>query len=46
MKIIFARHGESENNVGISEDEDSALTKKGRLQAKYLGNSLKKRIFL
>ena len=42
MKIIFARHGESENNVGISEDEDSALTKKGRLQAKYLGNSLKK----
>ena len=42
MDIIFVRHGESETNAEISKDEDSSLTKKGREQAKALGNRLKK----
>lgn len=42
MKIIFVRHGESKSNAGLTEDEDSPLTRKGKMQAKYLANSLKK----
>lgn len=41
MKIIFVRHGESENNIRLSKDEDSGLTKRGKEQAKYLGIKLK-----
>ena len=44
MKIILVRHGESESNVmGISNGERNMdLTGKGRTQASYLGNRLKK----
>jgi broad specificity phosphatase PhoE len=42
MRIIFVRHGESGYNAGLTEAEDSPLTRKGRIQAKHLGNSLKK----
>jgi broad specificity phosphatase PhoE len=42
MKIIFVRHGESEHNAKHSEEENSGLTKKGEIQAKYLGMRLKK----
>jgi broad specificity phosphatase PhoE len=42
MKIIFVRHGESEYNVNpVEENEGKGLTRKGKMQAKYLGNSLK-----
>ena len=42
MKIIVVRHGESRHNVGLDEDNDSALTKNGRKQVEYLGKKLKK----
>lgn len=42
MNIIFVRHGESEHNAGITLGENAVLTKKGREQAKALGNRLKK----
>jgi broad specificity phosphatase PhoE len=42
MKIIFVRHGESEHNAKLTDKEDSGLTKKGKKQAEYLGNKLKK----
>jgi len=41
MKIIFVRHGESMKNAKLTEDKDSGLTKKGKLQAKHLGLKLK-----
>ena len=42
MRIIFVRHGESEHNAKLTDVEDSDLTKKGKEQAKHLGESLKK----
>ena len=42
MKIILVRHGESEHNVGLTENEDVSLTKKGRKQAESLGRRLRK----
>jgi broad specificity phosphatase PhoE len=42
MKIIFVRHGESTNNAGLTDKEDSGLTSRGKKQAEHLGNSLKK----
>jgi broad specificity phosphatase PhoE len=42
MRIIFVRHGESMKNAKLTEDKDSGLTKKGEVQAKYLGEWLKK----
>lgn len=42
MKIILARHGESEHNAKTSEDKNSPLTKKGKIQAEHLGRRLKK----
>lgn len=42
MKIILVRHGESEHNAGKTESRDSKLTKKGEIQAKHLGEKLKK----
>lgn len=42
MKIILVRHGESEANKGLTEHEDSPLTKKGRIQAEHVGRSLKR----
>jgi len=42
MKIILVRHGESEHNSGKSKSNDSSLTKKGEIQAKHLGEKLKK----
>ncbi|MFA4952732.1 MAG: histidine phosphatase family protein [Candidatus Pacearchaeota archaeon] len=42
MDIILVRHGESEHNAKLSEDNDSALTKKGRKQAEYVGKKLQK----
>jgi len=42
MKIIFVRHGESENNARLSDDKNSGLTKRGEKQARLLGDSLKK----
>jgi len=42
MKIILVRHGESESNARLTDDENSNLTKKGQMQAKHLGNSLRK----
>ena len=42
MKILLVRHGESEHNSGKSANKDSLLTKKGRIQAEYLGEKLKK----
>lgn len=42
MKIILVRHGESKHNAGLTEDENSSLTRKGQLQAKHLGMKLKK----
>jgi broad specificity phosphatase PhoE len=42
MKIILVRHGESEGNAKLTENKDSSLTKKGRMQAESLGRKLKK----
>ncbi|MCL5018156.1 MAG: histidine phosphatase family protein [Candidatus Pacearchaeota archaeon] len=42
MKIIFVRHGESMKNAKLTEDKDSGLTKKGKAQARHLGEKLKK----
>jgi broad specificity phosphatase PhoE len=42
MKIIFVRHGESMHNAKLTDNKDSGLTRKGRAQAKYLGEKLKK----
>jgi len=42
MKILLARHGESEHNAKLTEDKDSVLTKRGRMHAAYLGKKLKK----
>ena len=46
MKIILVRHGESEHNTKITvsrdSNRDSKLTKKGEIQAKHLGEKLKK----
>lgn len=44
MKIIFVRHGESTKNAETNafDKEDSSLSTKGKLQAKYLGEKLKK----
>ncbi len=42
MKILLVRHGESEHNARMTDDEDSPLTKRGKRQAEYLGKSLKK----
>ncbi|MDD5699909.1 MAG: histidine phosphatase family protein [Candidatus Nanoarchaeia archaeon] len=42
MNIIFVRHGESEDNAGVIKGEDTILTKRGKEQAKALGNRLKK----
>jgi len=42
MRIIFVRHGESMKNAKLTDDKDSGLTKKGEVQAKYLGEWLKK----
>lgn len=42
MRIIFVRHGESKHNAKLTEEFDSGLTRKGKLQAKHLANSLKK----
>lgn len=42
MKIILVRHGESEHNAKISDNKDSSLTKKGKIQAEHLGKRLKK----
>ncbi len=42
MKIILARHGESEHNAKLTEDKNSILTKRGRIHAAYFGKKLKK----
>jgi len=42
MRIIFVRHGESKHNAKLTDKEDSGLTRRGKIQAKHLGNSLKK----
>ncbi|MBI4116268.1 histidine phosphatase family protein [Candidatus Pacearchaeota archaeon] len=42
MKIILARHGESEHNAKLTEDKDSILTERGRMHTAYLGKKLKK----
>ncbi len=42
MKIIFVRHGESKYNAKITDEKDVGLTRRGKMQAKHLGNSLKK----
>lgn len=42
MKILLAKHGESEHNARLTEDKDSILTKKGRMHTVYLGKKLKK----
>ncbi len=42
MKLLLVRHGESEHNARINDNEDSLLTKRGERQAEYLGKSLKK----
>ncbi len=41
MKIILVRHGESESNAKKSDEKDSNLTKKGRVQAEHLARKLK-----
>jgi len=41
MRIIFVRHGESMKNAKLTDDKDSGLTKKGKIQAEYLGKKLK-----
>ncbi|MCL5730069.1 MAG: histidine phosphatase family protein [Candidatus Pacearchaeota archaeon] len=42
MRIIFVRHGEAEFNVNpIKENDNKGLTKRGKEQAKHLGNKLK-----
>lgn len=42
QKLLFTRHGESENNVNQIICGDSPLTEKGKQQAKELGLKLKK----
>ncbi len=42
MKILLIRHGESRHNARLEENKDSVLTRRGKLQAKYLGMRLKK----
>ncbi len=42
MKILLVRHGESEHNARITDDENSPLTKRGKRQAECLGKSLRK----
>ncbi len=42
MRIIFVRHGESKHNARLTDEEDSGLTRRGKTQARHLGNSLKK----
>ncbi len=42
MKIILVRHGECERNAGTTENKDSPLTKKGKMQAEKIGKKLKK----
>ena len=42
MRIIFVRHGESENNAKLTSEEDSSITRRGKLQAEHLGKDLKK----
>ncbi|MBU3906736.1 MAG: histidine phosphatase family protein [Nanoarchaeota archaeon] len=42
MNIILIRHGESEHNSGITILKDTPLTKKGVVQAKFLGKKLKR----
>ena len=42
MKVILIRHGESEHNVGLTENKNSFLTKKGKRQVEFLGRKLKK----
>jgi len=42
MKIIFVRHGESKHNAKLTDELDSGLTRRGKTQAKYLGEKLKK----
>ena len=42
MKIILVRHGESEHNSGKTASKNSLLSRKGKIQAEYLGKRLKK----
>ncbi len=41
MKIILIRHGESEQNAKINDNEDSYLTTNGKKQAEHLAVRLK-----
>ncbi len=42
MRIIFVRHGESKHNAKHITEQDSGLTRRGKAQARYLGEKLKK----
>lgn len=40
MELILIRHGESEGNIGLTDDPDCGLTPRGREQARQLGRRL------